>query len=120
MFYEIDIGDMDRSMETVKNLIAAGASVNHMTSDGKTPLTITLQSDSGPAWICDMASVLLDAGANPNPYKSSTDADSPLTLACRKNNAAVVEKVLMLGGNPDHIGRGEMTVLQAYILTIGI
>ena len=86
-------------MEIVNVLIEAGASVNHMTTAGKTPLTLTLEFDS--RWeMCDMVTVLLNSGAEKVDINLKGESgDFPLLMALERGQFETA--MLMITAHPD-------------------
>ena len=83
----------DGSLETVNELIAEGADVNQVNTNGVTPLWIA--SDIGHV---EVAKALLGAGADVNKAKTRTGS-TPLYLASQNGHVEVVEALIKAGAN---------------------
>lgn len=77
--------------------------IDQLNSEGKTPLQLASECACVGRAMCNHAQVaclLLDAGADPNPISDPTCDESPLHSAVRKKWPELVELLLEKGANP--------------------
>lgn len=96
--------------EAVRVLLAAGADVHTTDSYGQTPLCLTAGAPGGRGRI-EIASALLDAGANVNCQNGYARA-TPLDFACVGSNYKMVKFLIGAGANVAHHDRDGSTPLS--------
>ena len=88
----------------VANLLAGDVDVDSPGVDGTTALHWAAYADD-----VELASLLLDAGADPNAV--NRNGATPLTLACTNANPALIERLLEAGADPSLAPNGEPPIL---------
>lgn len=94
----------ERRYDTARELIAAGADVNHFTPGDGTPLVIAAR-DGRP----DLVDLLLDAGADPN--RGAHGDGSPLIAAAANGHMDIVAALVTAGADVNGYVRGDETPL---------
>jgi ankyrin repeat protein len=85
---------MNKDLSSIRKLLAQNADVNAPQADGATALHWAVELDD-----LEMADVLIAAGAN---VKARNRFDiTPLALACLNGSAAMIEKLLKAGAEPN-------------------
>ncbi len=85
---------MNKDLSSIRKLVAQNADVNAPQSDGATALHWAVELDD-----LEMADILIAAGAN---VKARNRFDiTPLALACLNGSAAMIEKLLKAGAEPN-------------------
>jgi ankyrin repeat protein len=105
-----DVADaaMRKNLPAVRSLLQQKADVNAPQSDGATALHWAVRADD-----LDMAELLIRAGAN---VKAANRLGvTPLSLACINGNAAMIEKLLKAGVDPNSVlsEAGETALMMA-------
>jgi ankyrin repeat protein len=95
----------EKDLETLRNLLKAGADVNTRRADGATALLWAAHWDQ-----LEMADLLLRAGANVS--EAEDRGVTPLALACENRSAAMVAKLLDAGANPNTAQMSGVTPLM--------
>lgn len=78
---------------TVRDLVSRAGGGDTVEADGTTALHWAAYYED-----LDMLDLLLDAGRTPTPNRYGA---TPLTVACATGNAAIIERLLQVGGDPN-------------------
>ena len=106
-----------RSLETIKILLNAGASVNLKDDAGNSSLSIAIELSRRYKGVSPVLLLLLENGANPNAEQPGED--SPLMMAVEIVNLSVSEVLIQAGANVNHIGKSGQTALHKCISAKG-
>jgi ankyrin repeat protein len=104
LVHETYRGRLDR----VEKLLAQGAAINKLASDGFTPLMRAAYQGHG-----DLVRLLLERGADPN--ATAKDGASALFWACVRQNEKVAGLLIAAGADVNAVRDGNYSVLNAAI-----
>ena len=104
LVYESNRGRVDR----VEELLAKGAKLNRLASDGFTPLMRAAYAGHD-----ELVELLLQRGADPN--VTAKDGASALFWACVRGHEGVAKRLIAAGADVNAVREGDYSVLNAAI-----
>lgn len=89
-----NVSTVKRQPQFLKFLLAQGANINAMTSEGSVPLTLSIKTER-----LNISRLLMDEGADPDPLENGQGTLSPLAMAATHGLNEVVKDLIDLGVN---------------------